>query len=188
MGMTLERFDSALPAENHETGPSEDYLAGFRDGKAEVHRTVAAANELFHKEVVAALGDLAFGYVEARQHVIEGLAPMLSQISRSIVPTLLQEGFAVELFSYLNAVSEAESGSPIHLRINKRVAAEIGPLLSLAPSLPIHLSVDDTLKNSEAVWASGQSETSLDTDILVAGIRDAIEAVIFENSRKEHHG
>lgn len=183
----LECFDQPIASESTEDAPSADYQDGFTAGQEAARAEIAAEDQQARAALAQAFSDLAFGYHEAREHILGALRPVLSALSDKVIPDLAQAGLAERVAEYLSETLEEAAVRPVEVAVAPGAAARLEAALGVDPSLPILVREDPTLSPGQALVDTGAAEALVDTDAVAAAIRDALAALI-DDERMSTHG
>ena len=181
----LESFDAREGPihEARELLPSSDWIDGHAQGLADGQAEAAAAQTALSAEIVQTLADLAFGYAEARTHILQGLKPLFAAMINRILPGLAEAAFATQLIRMLQDVAERDSALPAELSVNPARIDGLTALLPFAVGAPVVLVADPAIGIDQAVLRSGRAETALDVGAIIAGMQAALGA-IFETAEE----
>ncbi|MCF2905974.1 hypothetical protein L0666_13320 [Octadecabacter sp. CECT 8868] len=91
----LECFD--IDGGEESSPPSADYNRGFEAGLLQAKNSITATQEQSISEIAATLGDMTFGYTEARDILLEQIQPLLAQISQIVLPQIAMHSFSEHL-------------------------------------------------------------------------------------------
>lgn len=171
--LRFEPFDGT-PVAAEPPGPSADWLAGHARGLADAAETDARRQAIAAEAALAALGDLAFTWAEARSAVLGALVPFFRTLGDRLVPELAGEAFALHLLDTLCHAAAADVAEAPDLQLSPADAARVGPILTHAP--PVRVVSDPALAPGQARLAAGGGETALDTPALVAALREVLAA------------
>ncbi len=184
LSQILEPFDASIDTE---TGPSEDYTAGFADGLAEAERRFQDSQSALSEELVSVIADWDFGFVEARAHLIAGLRPLFDAISRQLVPQLAKDTLWAHVATALLTEAEQCEGQ-ITLYLNGQIAAQVAPLIADKTNLPLECREDPTLSKMSARWSSTTGEQFFDLTPLCTQVSEALSAILEAGERKMNDG
>lgn len=187
VSLVLDCFDTT---ENDAPDPaiSEAYDRGFAAGLESKNAEIESNIAILEDNLIAAISDLGFGYVEARAHLTDGLRALFAAIINRLVPEMLEATFAAHLASELLDHCEAALARPITLYLHPDKIAAVEPFLSAATGLTITCVGEETLSPTEARWGSAGQEMTYDLAPLAASIRTALDAVLYENTKVDNHG
>lgn len=187
MSLVLDCFDTT-ETEDVDPAISEAYEQGFAAGLESKTSAIESNKAILEDNLISAISDLGFGYVEARSHLADGLRGLFSTITNRLVPQMLEATFAAHLAGELLDQCEAALSRPITLHLHPDKVGTVEPFLSAATGLTITCVGDETLGPSEARWGSANHEMTYDLAPLADSIRTALEAVLYETTKVENHG
>lgn len=112
--ITLESFESDGQAD---VAQSADYKRGLAKGLAQAETSQNADLSRSIGEISSALTDMAFGYEQARLHVLERLHPVLGQIAEAVLPLIAIETFGAHLIDVIEAEFQTATSAPIMITV-----------------------------------------------------------------------
>lgn len=179
----LESFDLAVPLFGPAMAPvpSPDWRDGHAQGFAEGRAQAGTEQAALSVEMAQTLSDMAFGYAEARAHVLTALGPLFAALIDHVLPGVTEAAHASDLVSLLNAAAKQDSAVPLELTVHPTRSAGLAALLPYAVGLPILLISDPTVGPDQAILRTGRGETMLDTGAVIIGAKAAL-AAIFETA------
>jgi flagellar assembly protein FliH len=148
----------------------------------------AERQDWLNDEVVQGLADIAFGYAEARQHILASLHPLFSVMIDRLLPETAAAALVPHIVAQLDACAAADSTGPVEILASPDNVARLAPALAAATTVPWQLTEDPTLGPVELRWKTPQVESGLDLEGVLIGIRGALAAVTESNQRKNGHG
>lgn len=150
----------------------EGYAAGWED--ATTAQTDARAER--EAEVARHLQALAFGYHEARQHVMRSMEPLLNGITSTLLPRMAQQTLVPLVVETLLPLAEAAADAPIVLR-TAPAAQELleGMLARACPDLPFQIQPDAALTEGQVMLQTERGECRVDLDAAIAAIARLID-------------
>lgn len=177
----LENFEvgtssaSSIPANQPENLPGYD--AGFAAGQA----AAMAQQSVVEASLVEALSDMSFGFEEARQHILGGLAPLFQALIDQLLPRTIEESFHARLAETLQNLALDRARGPVRLIVHPNQVAAVSTLLPSVSGLEFELHQDPEVGQHGALISQGTSESILDVDDLIEEIRKTLSA-IFDHS------
>jgi hypothetical protein len=179
----LESFDVAGPLFGPDAAPvpSADWRDGHAQGVIDGRATAAAEQSALSAEIAQTLSDMAFGYAEARAHLLTALGPLFAALINHILPGTAEVAQAGQIIALLNAAAEQDSAAPLELTVHPGRTADLSALLPYAVGLPIMLVADPAIGPDQAILRSGRGETVLDIGAVISGAKAAL-AAIFETA------
>ncbi|KPP89264.1 MAG: flagellar assembly protein FliH [Rhodobacteraceae bacterium HLUCCA08] len=176
----LESFDAADAVHLTEPSVSQDFLDGFAAGQEAALSDLAAQDHMVREGLQQALSDLAFGYLEAREHILSTLSPVLAAIVDKALPDLARDGMAARVVAYLEDVVVDAAGQPVTLHVAPGHGAILHEALGPEPPFPVEITEDATLVPGQALIRTGVTEALIDIDAITATIRETIGAITLQ--------
>ncbi|TCP61175.1 flagellar assembly protein FliH [Rhodovulum bhavnagarense] len=178
--------DEPLPqAEDRLRAYEEGYKAGWDDAAA----AEAQAQDHITAEFGKTLGDMAFGYHEARAHIMGGLAPLLSAMVDCVLPTLASKGFARTVADSVLPLARDLADRPLELHVCPENAPALEPLLADMPNLPLTLIRDDSLGPGQALLSTPRQAREIDLDAMLRDLGTALDDFLAPNTEEtRRHG
>ena len=185
--LRFEPFD-ATPVAAAPAGPSEDWLAGHARGLSDAAETAAARRAAAEEAALAALGDLAFTWAEARAAVLAALVPFFRTLSDRLLPDLAAGSFPLHLVEELSRAAARDIDATPGIMVSPDEMALIAAL-NLGG---VRLTADPTLASGQARLGHGAGSTLLDTPALLAALQEVTAAFIAaadpaDPTTKGHH-
>ena len=177
MQLQLENFETGRSAVTHRAADLPGYDAGFADGE----RAALAEQKRIDAALVQSLSDLAFGFEEARQQVLTGIAPLFRTLVDQLLPRIVDESFHARLVETLMDLATERSRAPVRLIVHPDQVAAVSALLPSVTGLDIDLHQDPEVGAHGALISQGPSEALLDLDDLISDIRRTLSA-LFDQS------
>lgn len=181
IGFQLESFDAA------ERGSQQlhpEYLRGFEAGQSSAVESNAAAQNTISREIVSALADADFTYVEARQAVLSELTPILNVISSRVLPLMATAGLSsIVLDTLTRAVSDSVPKHPT-IAVHPDQLDALTDALSNDSSVKGILKGDSSLPVNSAWLSTASGETSVDFESVIEAIKSALGSYTQPNHRK----
>jgi hypothetical protein len=161
-------------------GPTEDWRAGHAQGLAEAAAAAQLSEAATAEAALAALGDLAFTWAEARGAVLGALVPFFRALSERLLPDLAADAFMLHLVAELSQSAAADVPPAPGLALAPDDVARVMPLLDAAQLAGIRLTPDPALAPGQARILRGNGGTALDMPALVAALQEVIAAFLAE--------
>jgi flagellar biosynthesis/type III secretory pathway protein FliH len=135
-------------------------------------------------EVARSVQAMAFGFQEARAHLLKSLAPLISAMVGGLLPDVARASLAPTVVDLLMPMAEALTDTPVTILLHPRARENIEALLLNAPGLPVTLVEDRNLGEGQVYLKSADTETLIDLDRATAEITAAIRG-FFELTEKD---
>lgn len=179
-GPTAIEADEELRLSAYEEG----YGAGWEDAIT----AQSDAREEREAEVARHLQALAFGYHEARQHLLRSIEPLLREIASSLLPQVARQLLAPAIAEVLLPLAERRLDAPILLRIAPGCRAAVERMLAItAGDLPFEIVEDVSLSGGQALIDAGHAELRVDLDGSAAAILGLITDYFDSKPTEQSH-
>jgi flagellar biosynthesis/type III secretory pathway protein FliH len=156
------------------------YAAGWDDA-------VGAQNDdaaRLKSEVARSVLTMAFGFQEARAHLLKSLAPLIAAMVGKLLPDVARASLAPMVLEQLMPMAEVLTDAPVTILLHPRAREAIEALLLNAPGLPVTLVEDRNLGEGQVYLKSPSTETLIDLDRATADITAAIRG-FFELTQED---
>ncbi len=171
--ISLEDFDSSVKGPKPQ---STDFRAGFAEGHAAAMAEIAAQQAQASDEISNLLQDLRFGYEEARQHILSQLAPILSQVAEAVLPSVLQETFALHLADYVEMVARDGTGAPLEIAVPQQILERLAET-TVFQSQGVCVKGRADLSDGQALIVGGGTPVLLDLSNLLTELQTALRGL-----------
>ncbi|MGJ8609937.1 MAG: hypothetical protein ACSHWY_02510 [Octadecabacter sp.] len=179
--INLENFE----ADNaFEIGESPEYHRGFAAALLEVEASQAAELAQSVAAISSTLTDMAFGFEEARLHLLNRLSPLLGQLAETILPQLAQESFGAHLKDVVEGAFETVSSAPLTIAVSPDV---IPSLKALTATKQFEFVPDPALRAGQAFIGQGDTHVLLDLAALTTELQAVLNG-IEHSERSVSHG
>lgn len=135
-------------------------------------------------EVARSVQAMAFGFQEARAHLLKSLAPLIAAMVGKLLPDVARASLAPMVLDRIMPLAETLTDAPITILLHPRARDAVEALLTLAPGLPVSLVEDRNLGEGQVYLKSTADETLIDLDRATADITAAIRG-FFELSEQD---
>jgi flagellar biosynthesis/type III secretory pathway protein FliH len=139
-------------------------------------------------EVARSVQSMAFGFQEARAHLLKSLAPLIAAMVGKLLPDVARAALAPIVLDHIMPMAETLTDTPITILLHPRARDAVEALLALAPSLPITLAEDRNLGEGQVYLKSVADETLIDLDRATADITTAIRNFFELSEQDRRHG
>ena len=180
--LTLECFELA---DATDPPPSADYLRGVDDGRAQALASAEADRATALVSIAASLSDMTFGFTEAKSYLIEGIRPLMTQISELMLPELVQTTFARHLIDLLEREFGRAIEGAVAIAVAPSVANEVRD--TLPADLPFEVRADGALQPGQALLRGGETHVMLDLPALIESLQKALRG-LDTLERSQTHG
>lgn len=197
MPLKLEDFTETSPDGKIISSDDKDEemrLAAYEDGYGAgwEDATTAQSDARAEREAQTAqhLQTLAFGYHEARQHVLRGIEPLLREITTQILPNMARAALVPVVVETLMPLVDRMAETPVTLRVGPESRDHVDRLLSTAGhGIPFALVEDPTLSDGQVMIAARNraelAEARIDLGSVTTAIAQALED-FFDIQLTEH--
>ena len=158
------------------------YAAGWDDA-------VGAQNDdatRLKSEVARSVLTMAFGFQEARAHLLKSLAPLIAAMVGKLLPDVARASLAPMVLHQLMPMAEVLTDTPVTILLHPRAREAMEALLRNAPGLPVTLVEDRNLGEGQVYLKSPNTETLIDLDRATTDITAAIRG-FFELTQEDRH-
>jgi len=180
----LEDFASVSPDLAKHTPKPEDLLGygiGFDAGRADadVQRVQALA------QLAKTLEDMSFGYREAQQELTKTLKPLFQALTTHLVPECLDASLHARFFDVLEKAAKHDLDAPIKIAVHPRLVDDFAEASRSVSALPVDVTSDHEIGESEIRFQNGAHETSFDSQLLLQELVAALSAFQFVDEKKD---
>lgn len=181
--LKLEDFSEAaepVAATEAETEAREElrlsaYEEGYGAGWEDATTAQSDARAEREAEVARHLQLMAFGYQEARHHVLQALAPLLEEMAAKVLPRMARDCLIPIVAETLMPLAERMADRPVTLRAAPDSREALERLLpGMAEGLPFVIMEDATLGGGVVLIDTGKAEARVDLESATAAIQRAI--------------
>jgi flagellar assembly protein FliH len=158
------------------------YEEGHRDGWRACEGESRAAEIRMRESVGAHLQTIAFGYEEAHDHILRGLAPVLREIITKVLPEIAQETLLPKVLEQLMASARLGASRPVIIRVPPGHQEAADALLQSVSGLPFEVRACADLDSGRAVIGTETGEHEVDLTGAIAEIAAAV-AEFFQDHR-----
>lgn len=120
--------------------------------------------------------DLNFTFEEAQAAVMQALRPLLTQMTKAVLPRLAQESLGPRLAEMLDDLARDQGRCSIEITASPADMPRLSGLLASGPVPGATLTEDDTLGPGQVSLRFGEAEHEIDLDAVLGGIDAAIRS------------
>lgn len=185
----LETFETRATASV--TDPSEtdeSWQAGFEAGYEQALQDMKAEQVQLSAQLVQSLNDQAFGYHEARTHLLDTLRPLFDELAGTFVPGFAREAFVPLVSAHLRKMATHLIDEPIHLRVTPELEPLFLSLVEDVGDLPVRVQSDDTLDALQAVLTTAREEAVIDLQPVLQEVGSILGAMTTTQTEYADHG
>ncbi len=188
MGLLLNLEDFASDGDaSRDTVPDETlpgYDAGFRAGQAAAEAKQAATDA----QLVQSIDDIAFGFAEARQTILQGLEPLFSALVTQVLPRTSEESFRAQLVQILMDGAAQDVAQPAVISVHPQQVETLSALFTSLGFADLTVHPDPGSTPNAALISRGDVETALDVDGMIARIIEILQIVTEASDERIAHG
>jgi flagellar biosynthesis/type III secretory pathway protein FliH len=137
-------------------------------------------------EVARSVQAMAFGFQEARAHLLKSLAPLIAAMVGKLLPDVARASLAPMVLDQLMPMAEVLTDAPVTILLHPRAREAMEALLLNAPGLPVTLVEDRNLGEGQVYLKSPMVESLIDMDRATADITAAIRG-FFELTEEDRN-
>lgn len=186
VGETPEQF-SLSPVELEElrlTAFEKGYAAGWDDASAAQDKEHAK----FLGEIAQSLQDMAFGFQEARQHLLAAMQPLLTGMTAKVLPAIVRQTLAPIVAEQLMPLAAEQAAAPITVTANPDALPDVREAIGTIAGLPLTFLPDPLLSGGQVQLRMGEAETRIDLDGVIALIGEAVATYLNTQHEDTPHG
>lgn len=165
----------------------EAFERGYGAGWEDATTAQEQGRSQLSADLSASLSDLSFTYQEALTRMALSLEPMFESLTRTVLPEILDQGFATRLTGQLTEMARNQIGQPMHLMVPVGTAEQIGAVVPQDLSPPVQVVEDPTLQPGQARIQVGTARREVDCGALLTSVTGAFDAYIFEAKEALSH-
>ena len=185
----LEAFELVPdPPADADKGPSEDWQAGHAEGYAQGLADAAAEQGRLSQELIQALHDQAFGYFEAKDHLMRTLRPLFEALIAAFVPGLARDSLVPRVAETLVAMADTQMTAPITVAVSPDVLPILEQFGDRIDDHPLRITADPGLSDLQAVVSGAKGEAIVDLGVVLREAQDILSALGDVTQRKADHG
>lgn len=167
--------------ERRQTAYDQGYLAG----QADANSAIASDQSHISADLALSLQALAFSWQEARAHVLQALAPLLTCMIERLLPEIARATLAPVVLERLMPLAAAQADQPAILLMHPAARPRVEPVLARASGLALQIQEDPELTEGQVYIRLGSAEAKIDLTRVTAEISAAVTA--FFTLEQERH-
>ena len=160
------------------------YAAGWDDAFAAQDKEHAK----FLGEISQSLQDMAFGFQEARQHLLAALQPLLTGMTAKVLPAIVRQTLAPIVAEQLMPLAAEQAAAPITIYANPDALPDVRDAIGTVAGLPLTFLPDPLLSGGQVQLRMGETETRIDLDGVIALIGEAVATYLNTQHEEAPHG
>lgn len=167
-------------------------LAAFEQGYSAGWDDAISAQSQDHGRISAELGrsleDLSFSYHEALGQMIKSVEPLFRSLVSRVLPEVMHDTVGHLVVEQLCRIARDHAAQPAVLVVPPGAAPALEPLLAQEFAMPVELREDDSLDPGQACIRLAEAEIELDSEKLLAAIREAMDTFFYQTTEEKRHG
>lgn len=176
---------SAVALEDQRLAAFEQgYTAGWDDAIAAQARDQSRITGTLARN----LEDLSFTYHEALSQMLVSVEPVFRGLVEMILPEMMVHTFGYKIVDELDDMARNLAGQPATIFVSAGAAGALRPLLSRELSMPVEIQEDPSLGEGQAALKIGAAERAMDTEQMLASLRETIDAFFYQNQKDVQNG
>lgn len=176
------------PDDLEEEAHLEAFETGYKAGWEDAIKAHQKDSERALAELSQRLQDMSFTYAEVQTKLLGGLAPVLSQITETLLPRVAMETFGPQISAALHELVQEAGPGAVELVICPDAAPTLRAQLKDKAPLPFTLTEDVTLSPGQAFIRSGNQERDINLDAVLKGVSDAMAAFLDQSLKEPTDG
>lgn len=171
-----------------EAAKLDSFEGGYRAGWDDAIKNQTEDHARISSDFSQSLQDLSFTYHEAYSQVLNGIAPLLEEMVRSLLPAVLQQTLGQHVQEQLMAMAQEIGAREVVIAVAPGCAATIKPLLSEDFGFSVQLHEDGTLAEGQADIRFAETERQIDLSGLLQDVTQAVQGFVHDNRREVANG
>jgi flagellar assembly protein FliH len=193
--LLLEVFRHADDAEAPLVTPEEAeeralaaFEKGYSAGWDDAARALGDEDTRLRSEIAAHLQTLGFGFVEAREHVLTAIGPLLRALVGRLLPGLAEDALARAVTLHLQGLAERLADTPVTLMLHPEARRLVAPALAGLPHLPVRIVEDAALGQAQVYIVSQAGEELVDVEAALVALKAAVDDSVPKPAKARRHG
>ena len=162
----------------------EGYRAGWDDAVAAAEQDQSQVTD----DLAKSLADISFGFTEARSHVLNCLAPVLSVMAEKLLPEAARAHFADTVLIAAQEIAESAADQPVELAVAPSARVAIENVIPEDLPFAIEIVEDPLLGPGQARMRAADMEKVLDITAAETAIRKAVSDFLATQSEESING
>jgi flagellar biosynthesis/type III secretory pathway protein FliH len=163
------------------------FETGYSDGWDDASRALGDEDARLRAEISAHLQTLGFGFVEARQHVLAAIGPLLRAMVCRVLPGLAETAVTHVVSRHLQGLAERLADTPVTLMLHPDARRLVEPAIASLPQLPVRIVEDAALGQAQVYILSQAEEELIDVDAAIAALKAAVDEIVPESAKVRRH-
>lgn len=140
----------------------EGFDSGYKAGWDDATKAVKANSGSISDALAANLSDLTFTYHDARAAVLSELAPVIKELSQSVLPQVLHSSFSEIILETIEEIADKNSNPTVHLRVHPAHVDTLTKALDNGIDMPFDVVADPALGEDATLLEIGKTELEID--------------------------
>lgn len=166
----------------------EAFESGYRAGWDDAIKAQSDDRTRISSALAQHLQDLSFTYHEAYNNAMNAMAPLLQQVTQTLLPELARASLGQHIVEQLQALAREIGQLDVVIAVSPESEEAVARVLEQDFGFPITLDTDATLANEQADIRFGQTEKQIDLTALAASLSEALAGFAHENQRIVSNG
>ncbi|MEM1005793.1 MAG: ABC transporter ATP-binding protein [Pseudomonadota bacterium] len=175
-GGQLHLLDEEALEEQRLTAFEQGYSAGWEDAAKAQDENMAQSSAGLSKS----LQDMSFTYHEALNRMSLSLEPMFQSLTQLVLPSMLDQGFALRLSEQLRDMARDQIDQPMQVLVAEGCGAGIEAMISQDLHPSPRVIEDPALQPGQARLQVGISRREVDCGEVLTSVSRAFDSYIFE--------
>lgn len=198
MALNLEVFETGDPEPGArtvvlDTMVLEDtklasYEKGYSAGWEDAIAAQSGDQSRIRADLSRNLQGLSFTFHEARDHVLQAIEPLLTEIANKLLPELAHVVLPAKVLEVLMPMARTLADAPIQLVINPASRAAIDQAIEQTNGLQIDIVEEPSLSEGQVYLRLGQTENQINLDRATQEISAAVRGFFVLPERERKHG
>lgn len=167
----------------------ESFDKGYRAGWDDAIKAKAEDGAHLSDGIAQNLQDLSFTYHDVHAQVLSNLTPLFHEILQKILPSLARDTLGAHIAEQLSKIARDIGTVQIEIAVAPGFGAQVSQFVNEASSsLPISVTESTAVSEGQAELRLGAKELSIDLSDVSKQIKEAVHAVLHDQSEKRAHG
>lgn len=162
---TFEKTDlygSSSEGETFDLIRLEGFDSGYKAGWDDATEAVKATSGSISEALGENLSNFTFTYHDARAAVLNELAPVIKELTQSVLPKVLHSSFSAIILETIEDIADKSSNPAVHLRVHPAHADTLTKALDNSIDMPFDVVADLTLGEDATLLEIGKTELEID--------------------------
>ncbi len=192
----LEEFSTTIPANDpnpvletsFEEHRLEAYEQGYKAGWDDAAAAQAEEQSRISADFARNLQELSFTYHEARNHILNSLKPLFTEMVSKVLPTLAQEALPQTIVDEVLSVASTQTEAEIEIVVSPANRPALEQLLEGQTTLDINIIEEPTMAEGLAYLRFSDSEKQIDLTSVLTGFTQLVEGFFTQQEKVAING